>query len=170
LSVHGSKDLLPVLISLGSNINPRTNLLAAAKLLSDKVDNLIFSSVWKSPAVGSEGPDYLNSAVLINTDLPLQAIKADIISPIENQLGRIRSVDKYMDRTIDLDILIYGNLLIDPELWTLAHLAIPASELLPNFMNKETKETLQETAGRLLKISGVSRYLTSRDISASLEL
>lgn len=142
---------LPVLISLGSNIDPQENLQAASRLLASMVDTIQFSSIWKSPAVGSSGPDYLNSAALIQTNLSPQAIKTDILSPLETQLGRIRSDDKYMDRTIDLDILIFGDTVIDPELWTLAHLAIPASELMPAFINKVTGETLQEIADQLLK-------------------
>jgi 2-amino-4-hydroxy-6-hydroxymethyldihydropteridine diphosphokinase len=158
LSDPKSKNLLPVLISLGSNINPEANIPAAVNLLSDMVENLITSSIWKSPAVGSSGPDYLNSAALIYTNLPLQAIKTNIISPIENQLGRIRSDDKYMDRTIDLDVLIYNNLVMDPDLWTQAHLAIPASELMPKLKNSETGDTLQEAADQLLKRFGITQY------------
>ena len=150
--------MLTVLVRVGSNINPEVNISAAVELLSDMVENLIISSVWKSPAVGSSGPDYLNTAALMSTKLPLRVIKTTIISPIENQLGRIRSDDKYMDRTIDLDVMIYDNLVIDPELWTQAHLAIPASELMPKFINRETGETLQEAANRLLKIFCISRH------------
>lgn len=158
MSAQISKGYLPVLLSLGSNIDPEVNIPAAVDLLSGKVENLLTSSVWKSPAVGSSGPDYLNSAAFMYSNIPLLDIKKDILSPIENQLGRIRSDDKYKDRTIDLDVLIYGNLVIDPDLWTQAHLAIPASELLPDFRNRATGETLQEAADRLLKRFGISRH------------
>jgi 2-amino-4-hydroxy-6-hydroxymethyldihydropteridine diphosphokinase len=105
--------------------------------------------IWESQAVGSSGPNYLNSTALIHTDLSLESIKSTIISPIENQLGRIRTEDKYIDRTIDLDVLIYNDRVVDPELWTQAHLAVPASELLPDFMNTTTGETLLEIAAEL---------------------
>jgi 2-amino-4-hydroxy-6-hydroxymethyldihydropteridine diphosphokinase len=140
---------LPVLISLGSNIRPKDNLREASRLLSEKVKEIKFSSIWESLAVGSRGPNYLNSAALIDTDLSLEAIKTTIISPIENQLGRLRTADKYSDRTIDLDVLIYNDHVIDPELWTQAHLAVPASELLPDFENPNTGASLLETAAEL---------------------
>lgn len=170
MSDQTSEHLFPVLISLGSNLNPEANLSAAVELLSGKADDLIISSVWKTPAVGSSGPDYLNMAVVIFTNLPPQAIKSSIISPLENMLGRIRSDNKYMDRTIDLDILIYNDLVIDPELWTQAHLAIPASELMPKLINGETGETLQGIAIRLLSRAGISRHPLSDEISTPLEL
>lgn len=100
--------------------------------------------------MGSSGPDYLNSTALIRTRLSRDQIKQEIISDIENRLGRIRSADKFMDRTIDLDILIYGNQVLDYEIWSQAHLAVPASELLPGFLNHETGETLQQAAERLI--------------------
>lgn len=156
LSEQELPDAHPVLISLGSNINPESNIPAAIELLSTKVGRVMTSSIWESPAVGSSGPNYLNCAVLFQTDLPLEAIKPMIISPIEDQLGRKRTADKYSDRTIDLDVLIYGCQLIDPELWSQAHLAIPSSELMPDYKNIATKETLEETAERLHR--GVSIF------------
>jgi 2-amino-4-hydroxy-6-hydroxymethyldihydropteridine diphosphokinase len=137
------------LISLGSNINPEKNLPAAIQLLSSKVENIELSSIWESKAVGSSGPNYLNSAALFSSNLSLDDINAQLISPIENQLGRVRSDNKYMDRTIDLDIILSGDLVLDSELWSQAHVALPASELLPDFRNKESGDTLLEIAERL---------------------
>jgi 2-amino-4-hydroxy-6-hydroxymethyldihydropteridine diphosphokinase len=150
---------VPALISLGSNLNPEKNIQTAARLLAKKVGHMVTSSVWESPAVGSSGPNYLNCAALFQTNLPLKGIKTNVIAPIEEQLGRIRGSDKYMDRTIDLDVLIYANQTIDPELWTQAHLAIPASELMPGFMNNDTGETLLDTAKRLSKLVGIFQHL-----------
>lgn len=138
-----------VLISLGSNINPEKYLPAAVKLLAGIVDGLQVSSTWESPAVGSVGPNYLNNAVQFETELSLEKIKSHLITPIENQLGRVRSDDKYMDRTIDLDVLVYDQNVVDPGLWSQAHLAVPASELAPGLINELTGNSLRETAERL---------------------
>lgn len=151
--------LAPVLLSLGSNIDPERNILSAVQLLSEHAGQLRTSSIWESPAVGSSGPNYLNCTALFQTDLSPPAIKSTLISPIENQLGRIRTADKYIDRTIDLDILIYDNQVIDPELWTQAHLALPASELMPDFIDSETGETLLEAAARLQKSGEIFQRL-----------
>ena len=159
LNEQTNNSSLPVLISLGSNINPEKNILAAVKLLSESVDRLSISSVWESSAVGSSGPNYLKCAAQFLTQLPLEKIKSNVISPIETQLGRVRSANKYMDRSIDLDVLVYGESIIDSELWFHGYLAIPASELMPDLLNQETGESLLETADRLRKSTKIFQRL-----------
>ena len=139
-----------VLIGSGSNLNPDQNISEALRLLGSQVSIRNVSSIYQSPAVGSDGPDYLNSAVLIETDSSLDMLRKNILYPIENQLKRIRSSDKYMDRTIDLDVLIYNQTVTDPDLWTQVHVAVPASELLPEFKNPITGEIISQAAKRLL--------------------
>jgi len=138
------------LIGLGSNLNPHQNMSEALNLLEKQVAIRNVSPIYQSPAVGSDGPDYLNSAVLIETDSSLDLLRKKILKPIENQLQRVRSSDKYMDRTIDLDVLLFNQTVIDPEIWTQAHVAVPASDVLPEFKNPNTGEILSQTAKRLL--------------------
>ena len=109
-----------VLIGIGSNLNPEQNISEALRLLGNQVTIRNVSSIYQSPAVGSSGPDYLNNAVLIQTDKTLEILKMNILTPIEIQLKRVRSSDKYMDRTIDLDVNIYNQTVTDPDLWTKA--------------------------------------------------
>jgi 2-amino-4-hydroxy-6-hydroxymethyldihydropteridine diphosphokinase len=139
-----------VLIGLGSNINPDQNISEALRLLGSQVSIRNFSSIYQSPSVGSSGPDYLNSAVLIDTDSSLDMLRKNILKPIENQLKRVRSSDKYMDRPIDLDVLIFNQTVTDPELWTQVHVAVPASDVLPEFSNPKTGEKISQAAKRLL--------------------
>lgn len=139
-----------VLIGLGSNINPDQNISEALRLLGSKVSIRNVSSIYQSPSVGSSGPDYLNSAVLIDTDSSLDMLRKNILKPIENQLKRVRSSDKYMDRPIDLDVLIFNQTVTDPELWTQVHVAVPASDVLPEFSNPKTGEKISQAAKRLL--------------------
>ena len=147
---ENKQNRIQVLIGLGSNINPSQNITEALRLLDSKVTIRKYSSIYKSPAVGGDGPDFLNSVVLIETDLSIDLLRKNILLPIENLLGRIRSSDKYMDRTIDLDVLIYNQTTTDPELWTQAHVSVPASELLPDFKNPITDEKISQAAKRLL--------------------
>ena len=139
-----------VLIGIGSNLNPEHNISEALRLLGNQVTIRNVSSIYQSPAVGSSGPDYLNSAVLVQTDMTLEILRKNILAPIEIQLKRVRSSDKYMDRTIDLDVIIYNQTVTDPDLWTQAHVAVPASELLPNFENPISAEKISQAAKRLL--------------------
>lgn len=146
----GKYDSNEAVISLGSNLDPEFNIPEAIRLLTKYVTIIRAAPIYQTPAFGSDGPDYLNSAVLINTELSLDLLKKEVLAPIENQLGRIRSADKFMDRTIDLDILIFNQSIIDPELWTQAHIAVPASQILPDFSNPETGEKISQAANRLL--------------------
>jgi len=139
------------LIGLGSNIDPDRNLPVALDLLSELTHIIQRSSIWKTRAVGSSGPDYLNAAALIKTSLSYEELKSDVLSVIETQLGRVRSANKYMDRTIDLDVLVFNGYEMDPELWTQAHVAVPAAQLLPDLRNTETGETLAASSKRLSK-------------------
>jgi len=138
-----------VLIGCGSNIEPEYHLREAVRLLGEQVTILKISFIYQSPAVGSTGPDYLNSTVLLKTGLSLPDLRKGVLAPIEDQLNRIRSSDKYMDRTIDLDVLTFNQAVIDPEIWTRAHIAIPAADILPEFINSATGEKISQAAKRL---------------------
>jgi 2-amino-4-hydroxy-6-hydroxymethyldihydropteridine diphosphokinase len=134
------------LIGLGSNIQPVENIKKAAALLRQQSLQATFSRVWQSEAVGSQGPDFLNAAALIAIPLSARSLKSEVLSRIENQLGRERSADKNAPRTIDLDILAANRTTVDPGLWQYAHNAVPAAELLPGLTASQTRRTLAETA------------------------
>jgi 2-amino-4-hydroxy-6-hydroxymethyldihydropteridine diphosphokinase len=130
------------LIGIGSNINPVENIKAAIDLLSKDVTIIRVASVWQTPAVGSQGPDYLNTAVLISDPPRLEKLKYQVLSRIEQSLGRVRTQDKNADRTIDLDVLIYLSECLDDDLWEQAHIIIPAAEILPLYSNMITGDSL----------------------------
>jgi 2-amino-4-hydroxy-6-hydroxymethyldihydropteridine diphosphokinase len=143
---------------LGSNIDPEHNLNQAVNLLAQRTLLLAVSSVWQSPpADGSDQPDYLNAAVRIRTDLAPEDILARVITPIEQQLGRRRTVDKFAPRTIDIDLALYGDRIGEysgkplphPDILTRAHAALPLAELSPDVRHPATGERLRVIADRL---------------------
>ncbi|MFO8037158.1 MAG: 2-amino-4-hydroxy-6-hydroxymethyldihydropteridine diphosphokinase [Anaerolineales bacterium] len=144
------KDEHLALIGIGSNIRPEENIHLAVSHLSQKVHILSCSQVWQNPAIGSDGPDYLNAAIQIQTDMDLKDLKDKVLLPLERELERVRTSDKNADRTIDLDILVFDEQSLDEELWTQAHVSIPCAEILPHFRHPHTKETLEHAAKRLL--------------------
>jgi len=150
-----------VLISLGSNIEPEKNLPLALKMLAEGSLILNTASIWQTPAIGSDGPDYLNTAVLMESHLPLDQLKVQLLLAIEGKLGRIRTTNKNADRTIDLDILMYDGQCRDEELWSQAHIAVPASELLPDCTHPQSGETLTHAAQRL---SAGSSFIKRTDL------
>ena len=137
-----------VCLLLGSNIRPEAHLKCAFDLLRGQVSIEKVSAIWKTPAVGTSGPDFLNVAVLATTDLSARELKENVLRPLESQLGRVRGADKNAARPIDLDIIIYDSLLLDPNLWRQAHRAVPVSEILPDYRS-ETGVLLKDAADLL---------------------
>jgi len=156
LSTHSIE---PVLLSLGSNIEPDRNLLAATKLLAHHVQVVAASRVYETlPVGGSRGPVFLNAAVEIRCDLGPGPLKYQVLRPIEEALGRVRSDDRNAPRTIDMDISLYGDRVVhepgtqleipDPEILRRAHVAIPLADVAPGLPHPVVGRTLAEIAGR----------------------
>lgn len=138
-----------VILLLGSNIQPERNLRRAITLLDRWFGLLGISSVWETPPVGSDGPNFLNVAVRLRTTLDPQSLKETVLRPLERSLGRVRTADKYAPRPIDIDIMLWGNQAMDEDLWRYAHAAIPVAELLPHLRREAGGETLAQVARRL---------------------
>ncbi len=154
-----------VFITLGSNIEPEKNLPQAVKLLSAEVRILKASRVYETAPVGTSGRNFLNAAVLVETDTPPLVLKFEILRPIEARLGRVRTEDKNAPRPIDLDVALYGSLILDdprngirlpdPDILTRAHVALPLADLDPDCIHPLTDETLAQIAARLEHSPGV---------------
>ncbi len=151
-------------IALGSNIDPETNLPLAAARLSELGNPIAVSKVYQNPAIANEPQaDYLNAAVLIETTLDPLAIR-EKLREIEADMWRIRTADKFAPRTIDLDLCILGDRVLDHELLSLpdpdllerAYLAVTLAELRPDFLHPLTGDSLKEIANELLKDAELS--------------
>jgi 2-amino-4-hydroxy-6-hydroxymethyldihydropteridine diphosphokinase len=140
---------IKVCLLLGSNIEPERNLPQAILELGRRFRLLGVSKVWETPPVGSGGPDFLNAAVLVESDLESEPLKQEILRPLEHSMGRIRSADKHAPRTIDIDVVVCGDETIDPLLWKYAHVAVPVAELLPDLRSPAGDEQLVDAASRL---------------------
>jgi 2-amino-4-hydroxy-6-hydroxymethyldihydropteridine diphosphokinase len=138
-----------ICLCLGSNINPADNIHRAVMLLREHGWDFAYSSCYETQAVGSSGANFFNMAACLYTHLKPAAFKQQVIARIEKQLGRVRTADKNAPRTIDLDIIVYDNLVQDPQLWQQVYLALPISELIPELVHPESGETLPQVAQRL---------------------
>lgn len=101
-----------VWLSLGSNIERSHNLRAAVRSLRAVFGQLVLSPVYESQAVGFKGAPFFNMVVGLETDLPPEAL-ADRLRQLESEQGRIRGADKFAPRTLDVDLLIYGDRVIN---------------------------------------------------------
>lgn len=100
-----------IFISVGSNINPETNVRAAIVALRAAFSNVRISPVFRSQAVGFDGDDFLNLVVAATTDLTPTAV-ALLLQDIENRHGRDRRQPKFSSRTLDLDLLLYDDVVL----------------------------------------------------------
>ena len=98
----------PVALSLGSNIHRYRNLTGALDALQREFGELLCSPVYESESVGFDGSNFLNSVVVVSTDRPLTEINATL-KRIEDNHGRNRQGPKFSPRTLDIDVLTYGN-------------------------------------------------------------
>ncbi|MGC2048890.1 MAG: 2-amino-4-hydroxy-6-hydroxymethyldihydropteridine diphosphokinase [Gallionella sp.] len=130
-------------IAIGSNIKPAENVRAAIQCLARQTRLTGISMVYRTDALEHpEQQPYYNCVVEIETDVPPAELKHTMLRRIEKGLGRERTEDKYAPRTIDLDLIVYGDLamdaqdikLPDPEILDRAFLAIPLFELAPDLV------------------------------------
>ena len=91
--------------------------------------DIVVSPVYRYPAVGFDGPDFLNLAVGIDTDLEPQALN-DWLHALEDRHGRRRDVPRFSSRTLDIDIVLYGDLVLKGA----GNLEVPRAELMQAFV------------------------------------
>lgn len=118
-------------LSLGSNIDAGRWLGPAVRELRARFGALDVSPVYRSAAVGFDGPDFLNLAVALDSDLGPEALN-DWLHALEDRHGRVRGGERYADRTLDVDIVLYDDLVLSGE----GHLELPRGELRHAFVLK----------------------------------
>jgi len=147
--------MVKVYISLGSNIHPEKNILKAVRLLAEHVKVVDVSTVYRTePLGGLPQPDFYNCVVKVETDVDPRRLKFGILRSVEERLGRKREKDKYAPRTIDIDILAYGDLDVstedvtipDRDVMTRPFLATPLSELSPDTILPHANKPIREIA------------------------
>ena len=146
-----------VVIVAGSNLDKERCMPEAVRRLRrrDDIHVRAVSSCYGSPSVGGppDAPDFLNAAIHAQTSLDPTSLR-DVLREIEDGLGRVRTDDPNAPRTIDLDIVYYGDLakqfdgwaIPDPNAETAAHVAIPIAEILPRSTHPESGRTAREIA------------------------
>lgn len=110
-----------VYVALGSNLaNPLAQLEKAIGSLQKFAKNITLSGFYGSKPLGPQDqPDYVNAVAKFDTDLTAYEL-LDALQRIENEQGRVR-LRRWGERTLDLDILLYGNEQINSERLTIPH-------------------------------------------------
>lgn len=137
-----------VYVGLGSNVDRERRLRQAVAALREAFGEVALSPVYDSVAIGFDGRNFLNLVAGFDSDLDVDQIVA-IFHRIEDDLGRDRSLPKFASRPIDLDLLLYGDRVIDEpgihtprgEILEYAFVLRPLQDLAPELPHPETGET-----------------------------
>ena len=132
-------------LSIGSNIDAESNIRAALDALDLEFENIRSSTTYESQAIGFDGDNFLNLVVLADTNKGLDDVTT-FLKRLEDRLGRDRLQTRFSGRTVDVDILLYGNEsgmfcgieLPRPEVTENAYVLQPLAELLPDVVHPAT--------------------------------
>jgi 2-amino-4-hydroxy-6-hydroxymethyldihydropteridine diphosphokinase len=140
-----------VFVAAGSNIDPERNLARAIAELRRQFPDLRLSPAYRNRAAGFEGDDFVNLVAGFNTDLPVSEVLARL-HRIEVACGRPRDAPKWAPRTMDLDVLLYGDLVCDtpelrlprPDLLKRPFMLGPLADLAPEVVHPTAGRTIAE--------------------------
>ena len=140
-------------LGLGANLNDPAQQLRCALQALDATPGIrldAWSSFYRSRPVGPQDqPDYVNAVARIETGLPALAL-LDALQAIENNQGRVR-LRRWGERTLDLDLLLYGDEVIQNERLTVPHIEMtrrlfvvqPLAEIAPQLRLTDGKSALE---------------------------
>ncbi len=149
---------MSIFVSVGSNIQPEEHVPRALSLLAGGTRITGLSTLYWNPAQGPPGlPPFVNGVVRIECRENPRDLKFGVLRPIEASLGRKRTEDRYAPRTIDLDLILYNDLVLDapdmtlpdPQIFVRPHLAFPLCELEPDLRLPGSILTIQDIAAGL---------------------
>lgn len=138
-------------ISIGSNIDRDKNISSSLHALKKHFGDLIVSSVYETEPIGFSGDPFYNLVVGFHSDLEVKSV-GKLLKQIETDHGRTHNSKKFAARTLDLDLLLYGNLIITDgrlqlprdEIIHYAFVLEPLAEIAPDLKHPITQETYAE--------------------------
>lgn len=153
-AVHALIKSMPdIYISIGSNVDRKKNIQRAINLLAENFSGIKCSNVYESEAVGFEGDNFYNLVVKTSTHDSLTTV-LESLKKIEFKCGRKndKTEKKFSSRTIDLDLLLFGNEILHndnidiprADIARYAFVLLPLFELAPDLLHPELKITISD--------------------------
>ena len=138
-----------IYISIGSNIDAEKNIRLAINALQEHYGKLILSSVYESEAVGFDGDNFLNLVAGVKTEEDVHTVAATL-RRIEDENGRDRSGPRFSSRIVDLDLLLYDDLILKEdgleiprdEITKNAFVLLPLEEIAPQLIHPVSGKTM----------------------------
>lgn len=140
-----------VFVAAGSNIEPEKHLALAVSEMRQSFPDIELSPWYRNQAVGFEGEDFINFVAGFSTELSLHDV-VKRLREIEELCGRPRGAPKWAPRSMDLDILLYGDLVHEepglklprPDLVKRPFMLGPTADLAPDLVHPTLKVTIGE--------------------------
>lgn len=145
-------------LGLGSNVDAEAHIRAGIEELREKFGSVTLSPVYTSTSVGFDGEDFINLVARVETDMHPLALR-QFLRNFEDRNGRKRDVPKFSDRTLDIDILLYDDLVLHSpklqipraEILKFSHVLKPLADLEPDLVHPAELRSMQE----IWKLSGM---------------
>jgi 2-amino-4-hydroxy-6-hydroxymethyldihydropteridine diphosphokinase len=172
LSLLRDNSMSHVYVAIGSNINPEENIGKAARELRSLFPDARFSSWYRNRAVGFDGDDFVNGVVGFTTDLPLRAV-TERLHAIEALCGRPRNAPRWAPRAMDLDVLLYDNVvcaeptmtLPRPDLLKRPYMLGPLAEIAPEVVHPTAGLTIGELWQRFDRAAHAMTRIDSAELT-----
>jgi len=146
--------ITPIFLDIGSNINRKKNIQACVDQLLLDFPDIVFSKAYESEAFGFDGDPFINLSAGFETDLSYQDLNT-YLKKLEDKQARKRDTKKFISRTLDVDILLFGDLNMQPEIdipraeiLKFPFVLFPLSEISENFIHPIEKATIGELVKR----------------------
>jgi len=136
-------------LGLGSNVNAKENIRAAIGELRARFETIALSPAYASTAVGFDGDDFINLVARVETNMsPLEL--RQYLRDFEDRYGRQRDTPKFSDRSLDIDILLYDDLVVQSpvleipraEIVSFAHVLKPLADLDPALIHPAERRSI----------------------------
>lgn len=147
--------LSTVFIAVGSNIEPRSNIVAALMVLTKRTCVVCSSTFYRTEPLGPPTqPPFVNGVWQVYTELGPAQVREALLRPIESELGRRRGEDKFAPRTIDLDLVLFDDHVTDEK-----DLRLPHPDIARPFVCAPILELLEDDRSSIER--GLRKRMTS---------
>jgi 2-amino-4-hydroxy-6-hydroxymethyldihydropteridine diphosphokinase len=162
-----------VFVAAGSNVAPYEHMTLATRELAREFPDIGFSPWYRNHAAGFDGADFINLVAGFTTELPVEDL-LPVLHRIETLCGRPRGAPRWAPRSMDLDVLLYGDLacqrpgltLPRPDLLLRAYMLGPLADLAPDLLHPTARLTIGELWRRFdhasHPLTRIAAQLTSR--------